>query len=330
MTTQGANNRKKLAISGAIIGLFLASLKRREHVNVTTAPNEGPGTFSRRDWKEVFLGARDSITRSNIPTLAAGVAYFSTLALFPMLAAIVAVSALLIKPSQLETLIASIDPYLPSDIAGVVSTQLQSLIDRRTDNLFAAIVATSIALFSASGASKNLVIASNVAYGVKETRGWLAQQGWGLLWTILGILFGFLVMALLAVNRGLLEYVNLPEPFVSWILFGRWGVILLSTILSLAVFYRYGPNRSQVRWQWVSWGAVIATTIWFFATLLFFVYVQNFANFSQSYSLFAGIVVLMIWMNLSALIVLIGAVINHQLEVAGQKKWDDLLRGHES
>src|SRR5690606_712888 len=126
-------------------------------------------------------------------------------------------------------------------------------------------------------------------------------------------------------NGTVLGYIGLSEPLASWVLYGRWILIMLVTILGLAIFYRFGPNRPQVRWQWVAWGAAVATVIWMLATVLFFAYVQNFANYNQSYSLFAGIIVLMIWMNLSALVVLVGAELNHQLETVGRKRWHGLL-----
>lgn len=326
MTRHGSEGGKKLAVTVVLIGLLVAGLKRRQHANVTTAPNGGPIGFSKSDWKSVAIGVKDSVGQKNLPTLAAGVAYYLILALFPTLAAAVAISALLITTEQLDALVNAVEAYLPSEASGVVGTQLQTLVSRRTDNLLVAGIAVAIALFSASGASRNLVIASNAAYGVRESRGWLAQQGWGLVWTVMGLVFGLVVVVLLAANQGFLRYIGFSEALIPWLLYGRWLVILLLAILGLAVFYRYGPNRSQVRWQWVSWGATVATVVWFVATLLFFTYVQNFANYSYSYSLFAGIIILMIWMNLSALIILLGAAINHQLEEAGQRKWGDFLR----
>lgn len=325
MARLGKKQKKKLAFIGAVAGVVAASLRRREVVNVTSAPSVGPTRLSLAEWKSVLNSTRKSLSKKNLPTLAAGVAYYATLAFFPMLAAAVAISALLITPEQLDGLISSTEEYLPANISSVINTQLQNLVSQRSGNFLVASLAVLVALFGASGASKNLVIASNVAYGVKESRGWLAQQLWGILWTVAGIIFGFIFLALLAVNGSILGYFGLSDQLISWVLYGRWPLIILVTILGLSVFYRYGPNRPQVRWQWVSWGAAIATLVWMVATSLFFVYVQNFANYNQSYSLFAGIIVLMIWMNLSALIALLGAEINHQLETIGHKKWRGVL-----
>ena len=301
-------------------GLLAASLKGREATLVTSAPG-GPSSLSKADWKQVVFGVRDAFGDKHLPTLAAGVTYFAILAFFPLLAAIVAISAVLITPAQLDALLTAAEAYLPADISNIIASQLQTFIGRRTDNILAATIAVAVALFGASAASKHLVVASNVVYAVKESRGWLARQVWGVLWTLAAIFFGFLFMALLAVNRTLLEQLGLTGTIIPGLLYGRWLVIFLISVTGLSIFYRFGPSRFRSTWPWVSWGAVTATLAWIVATSLFFVYVQNFANFAQSYSLFAGIIILMIWMNLSVLIVLAGAEINYQLEQAGHARW---------
>ncbi len=315
---------KTLALAATVAGLLAASLKRRDITEALHALHPktpvSPHALSFADWKAVLVATQAALARKNLPTLGAGVAYYSTLAFFPGVAAAVAIAALLITPAQLETRVATSEVYLPADVSSVVTTQLQNLVDRRTDNVLAAVIALGIALFGASGASKNLIIASNAAYGVRETRGWLAQQFWGILWTVAGIVFGLIVLGLLAVNSTVLSHLGIPEGLAMVIGYGRWPLALILTALGLAVFYRYGPDRPRVGWRWVSWGAGIATLSWLVATSAFFAYVQNFANYTQSYSLFAGIIVLMVWLNLSALIALVGVEINVQLEAIGQKR----------
>lgn len=157
-------------------------------------------------------------------------------------------------------------------------------------------------------------------YGVKETRGWLTQQVWGVVWTAAGIVLGIIVLSLLALNGTILNHFGVPDVLQAVLLWSRWLVAVILTALGLAVFYRNGPNRPKPEWRWVLWGAGLATGSWLIATSAFFTYVQNFANYTQSYSLFAGIIVLMIWLNLSALILLLGAEVNSQLETIGRNK----------
>lgn len=311
------NNGKIIAGIGLLAGVAFASIKgiRHHEYEVAHGMAANPFRLSRSELKTVFSETIKTVGAKNLPTLSAGVAYFSILALFPMMAASVAIAALLISQSQLEHLISVLNAYLPPDIAELISSQLYSLVSRRSENILTAIIAIAVALFSASGASKNLVIASNVAYSVRESRGWLVQQAWGVLWIVTAVGFGFLLTVLLAANNAFFSFLGLPAYLIEAVNFGRWAVILFVMIFGLSVFYRYGPNRRHVRWQWVNWGALFATLVWVVATALFFGYAQNFANYNQSYSIFASIVVLMIWMNLSALIIMLGAVFNHQLEL---------------
>lgn len=321
----GSNKSKHEAIADAALGVVAASLKTREHSEGHHAVNGTPLKLSKGDWKTVLTGTARALTGKNLPTLAAGVAYFSTLAFFPFLAAGVAIAALVISSEQLQTLIGTTESYVPGAISGVVTAQLESIASSRSDNFLAAIIALLVALFGASGASKSLVTASNMAYGVKESRGWLTQQFWGIAWTVFGIAFGALALTFIAINQTVLSHLGIPSETYGIVLYGRWVLLVLMSMSVLATFYKYGPNRPHVHWQWVSWGAGIATVAWLMVTSLFFAYAQSFAHYTQSYSLFAGIIMLMIWLNLSAIIVLIGAEINHQLELVGHKRWGGLF-----
>ncbi len=320
------DNKAKEAIVGAAAGLVSASLKTRQFSSALDMEHGGPSRLSRGDWWRALNETRKALGSKHLSTLAAGVAYYSVLAFFPFLAAGVALAALLITPHQLGELIRIAETYLPADLAKIVGSELQSLIGHRADNLLAAGIAIVVALFTASGASKNLVVATNVAYDVKESRGWLTQQAWGVVWTAIGVLFGIIFVIFLSINRGILNHFGVPPLFTNLFLYGRWLLILLFAIAGLAIFYRYGPDRPLVKWQWVNWGAVLATLIWIFATVLFFFYVQRFANYAQSYSVLAGIIILMIWINLSVVIILLGAEFNHRLEEAGrtrQTRWGE-------
>lgn len=279
--------------------------------------------FSLKDWKPALRAVKKAFGTKNLPILAAGVAYFSTLAFFPLMAAAVAVAAFVIAPEQLQPVVAAVDAYLPKDVANLITTQLENLAGRPADNLLAAVIAIAVSLLGASGASKSLVSAADAAYGVHEPHGWVKHQLRGLGWTVVGIVFGFAVAILLVINETILYTVGVFSPILKIVLYSRWALIVLIMTLGLAVFYRFGPNRVHPRWQWVSWGSLIATSLWLAGTSLFFVYVQNFGNYNQSYSFFAGIIILMIWLNLSALTVLLGAAVNHALEKAAAQAAQD-------
>lgn len=304
----------RIAISSLLVALasFYATKVRRY---LPKKPVSSPADFSLKTWRKALLEAKNAATNKSLPVLGAGVAYYATLAFFPLMAAAVAIAAFLISDDQLQAVVSALGQYMPADVASLVSSQLQTLSEDRSGNIVIATISILISLFSVSSAVKHLVSATNIAYGVTEHRGFVKQRLLSFVMTVSALVFGVLVLPLLIVNSSFLQSIGLSEIVADILLVARWPLLIGLVVVVLAAFYRYGPNRKNPTWQWVSWGAVIATSIWLVITVLFFIYAQNFANFSETYSLFAGIIVLMIWLNVSALAVLLGAEINHRLEL---------------
>lgn len=273
-----------------------------------------PKDLSWRSWKKALVKTKDAIGNKNLSMLASGIAYGGTLAFFPLMVACVAIASILISESQMNEVVAAISSFLPSDMAGLLTAQLTNAVSNESANVLIAIAAIALALFGVSGAMNSLVGSLNVAYQVKETRNIVKVRLISLGLTCLMITGLLIILPLIALGGDLLRGVGAPEYAVWTFSLLRWVILAVVMAVGLAVVYRYAPDRPNARWQWVSWGAVMATLLWLVVTALFFIYVQNFANFSQSYSLFAGIIVLMMWLNFSGLIVLVGAEVNHQLE----------------
>jgi membrane protein len=275
---------------------------------------KSPRELSIKDWKEALNETKNALGNKNLSIFAAGIAYFSTLAFFPLLAAGVAIAAFIIDTHQVEAIIRSMSDYLPSDVANLVGTQLKNLSKNDGGSLLYAIIAILISLFSASSATENLITATNTAYSVKETRGFIKMKLISFILTLGALAMAFILAPILVVTPDFLVRIGVPSFIANTLVVVRWILALIIISIALAAFYRYGPNRKNPRWQWVSWGATAATTIWLIGTALFFLYVQNFAKFNESFGVFAGIIILMSWLNLSALIFLIGAEVNHRLE----------------
>jgi membrane protein len=266
------------------------------------------------DLKDKFLTIFNLVNDKNIGVLAAGIAYFTSLAFFPSVAALLAISSSLIRPDQVQSVVDALNIYLPKDIASLVSVQIQNQSGQYSGNFIIATVAIVIALFGASAAVDNTIKSLNVAYDIKETRNIIKLKVLSIFLTIGALLGGLIVIGLLVINENFLEHWGVPHVVTYLLPYVRWIVILLVVSLSIAILYKYGANRRQTRWRWFTWGATIATALWLLATIVFFIYAQYFASFSQSYSIFAGVIVLMIWLNLSATAILIGALINAQFE----------------
>lgn len=279
-----------------------------------------PREFNINDWKEALLATKAAISSKRIGILAAGIAYFMTLAFFPLIAALIATASFIVDPDQIKDIAAAVEHFLPSDLAGLVNAQLKSALGNKASSTIIAIVSILIALFSISGAAQNAISASNAAYDVEEDRNFIKLRLVSLAVIFIFLVGGIFILMTMLLNKQTLVEVGLNDAIATGASVVRW--LLLPVVLSimLACFYRYGPNRPSPKWQWVSWGSVVASILWLLITIGFFVYIRYFANFSKSYGTFAGIIILMTWLNLSAFVILLGAEVNHRLERQTSRK----------
>jgi len=200
---------------------------------------------------------------------------------------------------------------LPIDIFNM---QLKSIMQHTTSTLTtAALIGLLIALWSARSAMSSLMTATNVAYGEREKRGLFRQILLSLAFTA-GAILGFLAMLMLgvAVPLGLQVF-----RAASWVkvaaAVSRFVLLWLLAVVGLAVVYRHAPARERARWRWVTWGSVVAATLWMGATALFALYVSDF-GYGKTYGALGGVIVLLTWFFISSVIVILGAEINAEME----------------
>ena len=125
---------------------------------------------------------------------------------------------------------------------------------------------------------------------------------------------GIVAIALVAVLPAAVQLLAVG-PATKWLLLlVQWPLLIVLVMLGLAVLYRFGPDRDKPQWRWVSPGAIAATILWIVASIGFTVYVANFNSYDKTYGSLGGVVILLTWLYLSALMVLLGAVINAQSE----------------
>ncbi len=298
----------------SIVTLLAGIVRLLQQRDILPHRANGPFDLPKHSLKDAFKQVKSALGNKNLSMLAAGVAYFSTLAFFPTLAAFVSIMALILTPDQVNSMIQGVESYMPAELATLVNDQLQKLVTKDTTNLIAAVVAIALALWGASAGVQNLIKATNISYDVDESRNFVVQKLLSIGIVAAGIVLGAIMLGLIITQVGWLVSLGVPGWLASAFPVLRWVLIVTIAGTALAAFYRFGPNRKNPRWQWVSWGAAAAILVWMLGTLLFFFYAQNFGSFANSYGIFAGIVILMTWLNLSAFIVLLGAEVNHRLE----------------
>lgn len=286
------------------------------------APASAPGGTATRPtdipadgWKQVLLRVKDEIKQDRVGLMAAGVAFYAMLAVFPAMIAGVTLWGLVADPSQIQSTISGIASALPEGAATLLTSQMESLAAGDSTTLGWTLVASVLAaLWSASSGTKGLMNAVGAAYDEDESRGFLALRGTALALTVGAIFFALLTIGLIAVVPAVLGAVGLGTTaslLVQWL---RWPLLAVAVMAGLTVVYRVAPDRDDAEWRWLGWGSVAATVIWLAASAGFAWYVRSFGSYSETYGAAAGVIVLMLWFFLTAFAVLLGAELNAELE----------------
>ena len=274
-----------------------------------------PKDIPARGWKDILWRVKDQIKEDRLSIIAAGVAFYGLLAVFPGLIALVAIYGLAFDPAQVEQQVGALRGVLPPQAAEVLLGQLHDLTTTDSTALgFGAIAGILLALWSASAGMRTLMEALNVAYDEDEKRGMIAFYGTALLLT-LGAIFGTVIAISLVVAMPVaLSFLGLGDALKWLISIGGVVILVITVMFGLAITYRFGPSRKTPQWRWVSWGAVIATLLWILGSVLFSIYVTRFGNYNETYGSVGAIVILLMWFLLSSYAVLIGAELNAEME----------------
>jgi membrane protein len=277
-----------------------------------------PQQIPPRGWRDIALRVKTEVKRDQVPLLAAGVAFYTLLSLFPAIIAAVSIYGLVANPDTVRRQLDRLAQLLSPETASILSQQIKQITSGAGGALgLATLLGILTALWSASSGMKALVAGVNLAYDETESRKFLKLRGFALLLT-LG------AMVLLGIALALI--VGFPAVASGWPTALRWGASLLRYLLlaallavALAVLYRYAPDRDNPRWTWVSWGSAVATVLWVLASAGFSVYVSHFGNYNKTYGALAGLVILLLWLWLTALVVLVGAELNTEMELQTAK-----------
>ena len=268
-----------------------------------------------RGWLDLLKRVRKEAKQDDVSLLAGGVAFFALLALVPAMAAGVSIYGLFANEATVVRQVKGVLGAAPEEVRNLVVAQLRSIVSGSAGGItLTAIIGILVALWSASSGMSHLLGAINVAYDEDETRGFIRVRGVSLLMTIGAIVFLLVAFTFVAIVPALLAKtgVNAVTRVGAGIV--RWVILLPAMIVALAVLYRFGPDRDQPRWSWLTPGAVFAAVGWLIASLLFSLYTANFGRFNETYGALSAIVVLMLWLYLTAYLVILGAELNAELE----------------
>lgn len=249
------------------------------------------------------------IRTDNLLDYAGSVAFSAILAVFPFLLFAVALAGLVVNPDTLATLVSSIRSAVPVPVADLVVGRLQALASGRSPGLvtFGAVVA----VVSASGAVAALITAFDAAYEVRESRPFWKTRGLAVLVTVAGAVLFVAAAALAIVTPAVAAlFGHTLGAVVLWL---RWPVSALLMTLVLAGLYHLLPDVARP-FRLFTAGSLCAVALWILASLGFSVYVGRFGRYEVVYGALGGAIVLLLWLWISAIVVLLGAEINAVLE----------------
>ncbi len=275
----------------------------------------GPSEIPKRGWWDILLRTYDQLMEDYVGLVAAGVAFYSLLALFPLLAALVSIYGLFAPANVIQDHLALLAGFLPSAAIDMINEQLGALLAAGTPSLsLVFIAATLFSLWSANQGVTAMFDAMNIAYGEMEKRSFVRRRLITLLFTFAFIVFVMISLVAIVAVPPLLEFVQLPAD-AHWILsLARWPILLAILLTANAIIYRYGPSREEAQWRWLSWGSVAAAVLWMATSAGFSFYAAHFASYNKTYGSMGAIVALMTWIWLSAYIVIAGAELNAEIE----------------
>lgn len=251
----------------------------------------------------------------NLGLIAAGIAFYGLLSLFPGITAAVAFAGTFLQPGMLIENSAEITAMLPEAAEDIVMGQLQDVANADSSTLsFAALFSLGIALYSASKAVANFIAGLNFIYEEKERRNFFILKALTVVLTVIlifGLLVAVIVVAAIPVIASIFGDYGIIDDLVMFL---RWPFLFLMGAFGIAVLYRLGPSRRSAKWRWLTPGAFIACALWVAGSYGFSLYVQSFGSYNETFGALGGVIILLTWLWLSAFIVLLGALLDAELE----------------
>jgi membrane protein len=283
-----------------------------------------PTEIGTRGWKEIALRVKDEIRTDNLTLLAAGVAFYAMLGLFPAIIALITIYGLVADPNTIERHVESmVEAVGPA--GEVIGSQMEAIGEVGGGALGFGLVASLLAvLWTASSGMHGLIRATNIAYDEPETRSFLRQRGLALLMSLAAIVFVILAIFLIGVVPVVVGFLGLGTVGTVLAEIGRWVFLAFAVVTALGVVYRYAADRSPPQWKWVTPGAAAAALVWLIGSAAFSIYVVNFGSYNETYGALGGVIVLLLWLFLTAFAVLLGAEINAEMELQTER---DTTRG---
>lgn len=277
-----------------------------------------PQQIDKPSWKYALKRAVSEFSRDRCTTLAAALTYYSVLAIFPALLAVVSLVGLFGQAKQTTDLLVGVLRRVTDEsVVQVLRQPIEQLAQSDTAG-FALIIGLAGAIWSASGYVGAFSQAMNTVYEIDEGRPFWKLRPMVLLLTVILLVIAVAIVLLLIVSgpiaEAIGEAIGLGGVALTVWSIAKWPVIAILAVLALAILYYGSPNVKQPKFRWMSLGAFVALLIMVISSLGFFFYVINFGNYQKTYGSIAGVIILLLWLWIVNLSLLFGAEFDAEME----------------
>ena len=317
----GFDNSAPREVAGAIDPVAAtpaeaARLMRQPNARELGRFADSPTDIAWIGWRVVIRRTLTEMLTDRVALVAAGCAFYATLALFPAISMLISVYGLAFDRNTVLPQLAVLQDLLPPSAYHLIADRITTLVDRPPGTLGWRLVAsTAITLWSAASGTKSLMAALNLAYEERETRSFFKYQAVAFTITVCVILGTVLGLAFLVAVPAMLNVLGAGSHQQFLIRLGSFLALMLAVVAGLAALYRYAPNRRAPRWQWVTPGSLVATALWVLVSALFSWYVGTFSTYDIMYGPLGTGIAFMMWFYVTAYAVLLGAELNAELEL---------------
>jgi membrane protein len=268
-------------------------------------------------WTTLVRRTAAEIVDDNCAGLAAQLAFYFLLSVFPALLFLVALIAYVPIGDVLQETLRESRAVLPGEVVRLIQDQLREVAAGRSGGLLTFGIVG--AIWSSSSAMTAIIDALNRAYDIEEWRPWWRRRVIAIALTVALATFAVIAFALVVggteLAAWLAQLAGLGPAFeTAWAIL-RWPVALGLVVVAIDLVYRFAPN-AEARWVWLTPGALAAALLWMAVSLGFRVYLQTFGDFTAVYGAIGSVIVLMLWLYLSGFSLLIGAELNSEIDRA--------------
>ena len=266
-------------------------------------------------WKDILWRTYQQINEDRLLATAAGVVFFGLLAVFPAITALVSSYGLFADASTIGANLQTMAVMLPQGSFQIVQDQIARVLAKGDTALGATFLfGLALAIWSANAGVKAVIEALNVVYGEREKRGFFRLNLLSLAFTTGAIVALMLMVSAVVAMPLALDHLGLAQESKAIVSLARWPLMFVILLTALGVLYRFGPSRRAARWEWLSVGTLAAALLWIAGSALLSWYLSNFGNYDATYGSLGAAIGLMMWMWMSAVIVLCGAELNAEIE----------------